>query len=388
MDWSWAIEGVNNDVPRTMGPECENYMTNKRRWIETVVVSLGCLYLLRWASKRADPINLPCSRKLNQPHTTGRLFLMLLMTFVFGIEMGFKFANKSVIFVLNPCHIQTLVQIYLLAAKPSKATVALFRIQMNNLNGPLLAFIFPEVESRTLPFEQATYWLQHALLYIIPVYIIRTGIYEVEDIYDFNWVTIGIMIMLLYHFVILNAVSIASGVNLNHMLCAAVTDPFEGQNYRIAAVIHESILCPILNKVTVLLYSNKQTMKSNLLRKHNYTQKISTIINDNNLSKDELLYHQHYELTETPTTTTKMTSSQQQQQQQQQHLPPINVIQKSIPKQRKNNVSEDNDIDIRIEEKKHHQPNKLLDDTENLKEFLKNSSTTPEYKMFVTKKFD
>lgn len=67
------------------------------------------------------------------------------------------------------------MQIYLLAAKPSKTTIALFRIQMNNLNGPFLAFLFPEVECRTLHFEQATYWIQHALLYIIPAYILRSG---------------------------------------------------------------------------------------------------------------------------------------------------------------------------------------------------------------------
>lgn len=46
---------------------------------------------------------------------------------------------------------------------------------MSNLNGPFLAFLFPEVEGRTYPFEQATYWIQHALLYIIPIYILRSG---------------------------------------------------------------------------------------------------------------------------------------------------------------------------------------------------------------------
>lgn len=161
------------------------------------------------------------------------------------------------------------------------------------------------------------------------------------------------------------------------MLCAAVTDPFEGQNYRIAAVIHESILCPILNKVTVLLYSNKQTMKSNLLRKHTYNQNTSTIINDNNLSKDKLLYHQHYELTEK--TTTEGTPSQQQQQ----HLPTLNVTEECIVKQRKHDISEKNDIDIRIQEQ--HQTSKLLDDVENERELLKNSSTTAKCNMSATK---
>lgn len=38
-------------------------------------------------------------------------------------------------------------------------------------------------------------------------------------------------------------------VNLSHMLCAAVLDPFEGQNYRIWAITHQAILCPILCKL-------------------------------------------------------------------------------------------------------------------------------------------
>ena len=81
---------------------------------------------------------------------------------------------------------------------------------MNNLNGPFLAFIFPEVDCRTLPFEQATYWIQHAMLYIIPVYILRTGAYQVEDIKDFNWSIIGVEIQLIYHFAVLNFFSIVS----------------------------------------------------------------------------------------------------------------------------------------------------------------------------------
>jgi len=53
---------------------------------------------------------------------------------------------------------------------------------MSNLNGPFLAFLFPEVEGRTYPFEQATYWIQHALLYIIPIYIIRSGNYKARSL--------------------------------------------------------------------------------------------------------------------------------------------------------------------------------------------------------------
>ncbi|XP_059225770.1 transmembrane protein 164 [Stomoxys calcitrans] len=267
MVWDWAVGGVTEEVPRTMGPECENYMTNRRRIIEAILFCLVFICVIRWAIKRLEPIQLPDAKELNKPHSGMRIALLLTMTLIFGIEMGFKLANRSVIFVLNPCHIQTLVQIYILAAKPSRTTTALFRIQMNNLNGAFLAYIFPEVECRTLPFEQATYWIQHALLYIIPVYILRSGLCQVEDFRDFNWVIIGVEFQLIYHFSVLNIFSMYTGINLNHMLCAAESDPFQGQNYRIAAVIHESILCPILNKLTVYLFAKPQSIQYSTKRK-------------------------------------------------------------------------------------------------------------------------
>ena len=40
------------------------------------------------------------------------------------------------------------LQLYLLAADPSPMVTAVFRVQMYYLNGPLLAYLFPETESR------------------------------------------------------------------------------------------------------------------------------------------------------------------------------------------------------------------------------------------------
>lgn len=111
MDWSWATAGVTNETPRTTGPECENYMTNRRRWIEAVLFCILFICVIKWAYKRLEPIHLPDAIELEKPHSTTRLALMVFMTYIFGIEMGFKLANSSVIFVLNPCHIQTIVQV-------------------------------------------------------------------------------------------------------------------------------------------------------------------------------------------------------------------------------------------------------------------------------------
>ncbi|XP_073844913.1 transmembrane protein 164-like [Musca autumnalis] len=323
MVWDFAVGGVTDEVPRTMGPECENYMTNRRRLIEAILFCILFLCLMRWAIKRLEPIQLPDAKEVNK-YSGMRIILLLTMTMTFGIEMGFKLANRSVIFVLNPCHIQTIVQIYILAAKPSKLTTTLFRVQMNNLNGPFLAFLFPEVECRTLPFEQATYWIQHAMLYIIPVYVLQTGLCQVEDFHDYNWAIIGVEFQLLYHFTILNYFSVKTGINLNHMLCAAESDPFQGQNYRIAAVIHESILCPILNKLTVYMFAKPGSIQ-------HYANNNKLKPNKTNF-KTQQQPQQYEKLTHAKTTaltdsitlidSAKLNIQQHEQQKQQQHKPP------------------------------------------------------------------
>ncbi|XP_058466300.1 uncharacterized protein LOC131439382 isoform X2 [Malaya genurostris] len=183
--------------------------------------------------------------------------LLITMTLTLGVELGFKFATRTVIYILNPCHVTTLMQIYLLACnKPRKSTTSLFRLQMNYLNGPLLAFMFPETDSRQLPMEAAIYWIQHALMCIIPIYLLRTGgVYNMEAISDFTWNIIGYSACIIYHFAFLQIVAIPTQVNLNHMLCAALKDPFDGPNYRTMAVIHEAVLCTILCKLVTFLFS-------------------------------------------------------------------------------------------------------------------------------------
>lgn len=183
--------------------------------------------------------------------------LLITMTLTFGVELGFKFATRTVIYILNPCHITTMIQIYLLACnKPKKSTTALFRVQMNYLNGPLLAFVFPETDSRQLPLEAAIYWIQHALMVIIPIYLLRTGgVYNMEGLSDYTWNAIGYSANIVYHFFILQIIAIPTQVNLNHMLCAAIKDPFEGPNYRFIAVMHEAVLSTILCKLVTFLFS-------------------------------------------------------------------------------------------------------------------------------------
>ncbi|XP_011693356.1 PREDICTED: transmembrane protein 164 [Wasmannia auropunctata] len=245
--FEWAYDGVNSSIPRNVGPECANYLTLKRRIIETLFISVFIISFIVWGLKR---VTLPRKLAYVGQDRVGRRVLLIVMSLVLGMEIGFKFTSRTVIYLLNPCHITTALQLYLLAADPSPTVTAIFRIHLNLLNGPVLAYLFPETESRIIFADKAMYYIQHGLMLVIPYYLLRIGgVYNIEPLSDMSWSILSYGLNAGYHFWILQSVALPVQVNLSHMLCAAVLDPFEGQNYRIWAVTHQLILCPILCKL-------------------------------------------------------------------------------------------------------------------------------------------
>ncbi|RZB39998.1 TMEM164 domain containing protein, partial [Asbolus verrucosus] len=140
----WAYSGVNKTVPRNAGPECAGFMNPTWRRIETVFVLAFAVTLFRWSYSR---IALPTVVYVRRDRR-GRRTLLVMMSLIWGMEIGYKFSSRTVIYLLNPCHVTTAIQIYLLAASPSKVITAVFRVHLNLLNGPLLAFLFPETDTR------------------------------------------------------------------------------------------------------------------------------------------------------------------------------------------------------------------------------------------------
>ncbi|VVC86703.1 transmembrane protein 164 [Leptidea sinapis] len=249
--FEWAYSGANRAVPRNVGPECAYFLSTQRQIIETVIVVAVCIYII---VKTYPKLHIPEDAAYIKSDRGGKRLLVILLALLWGMEIGFKFASRTIIYLLNPCHVTTLIQIYLLAAPPSKFVTALFRIHLNLLNGPLLAFLFPETASRTIFAEASLYWIQHGMMFVIPYYLLRIGgVYNIEPLWDFNWSIFSYCLNLLYHFVILQVIAIPAQVNLNHMLCPAILDPFDGPWYRMAALVHQALLCPLLCKVFCLV---------------------------------------------------------------------------------------------------------------------------------------
>lgn len=103
----WIHSGVSTAVPRNAGQECADYLNPKWRIIESILA----LSFAGWLIYTCYPkLSLP-KRIYVRKDSNERRTLLVLMCIVLGLEIGYKFSTKTVIFLLNPCHITTAIQV-------------------------------------------------------------------------------------------------------------------------------------------------------------------------------------------------------------------------------------------------------------------------------------
>lgn len=109
LDWTYA--GVDYSIPGNGGQECVKFLSVFQRVAESLVATL---LSIKFISNGYQQIVIPDQLiKLNERNSASKRILLILHCLVFGTELGFKLASRQMIWVLNPCHIITMVQVIL-----------------------------------------------------------------------------------------------------------------------------------------------------------------------------------------------------------------------------------------------------------------------------------
>jgi len=247
----WLVGGVPFHIPGNGGPECVEFLGVGQRLLETIGFSVGSIILLVWSWSSLSPIQ---NMDAHVNDRTGKKGLLGIFGLVFGMEIGFKLATRQLIWLLNPCHMLSFIQLFLLVSPKSKASTYLFRMHIYWLTGPLLALLFPVTNTLDLPMEWSIYWVQHLMIMVIPIYLTRLGgQFNFDPLSDVHWPGLAFSVYSLYHWVVLQSLGLLTQTNLNNMVCPAISDPFHGPFYRVMAMCHQSIMVPLVGKLYAML---------------------------------------------------------------------------------------------------------------------------------------
>eukprot|EP00731_Ephydatia_muelleri_P036015 Em0192g5a len=180
-------------------------------------------------------------------------FLLVLLCLVFGVEIGYKLCSRSALYLLNPCHVTTMFQIYLLASKPSQLSFSILRVMMHYVYGAAIAILFPDTLARFVKCSTTGFNTYLSSLWCPPYLVYIWGPQCLEPFREWSWNVFAGIFFGIQHLYVMTPLALITHVNLNYVMCPAYVDPFRGPYYRTYAVIHQALCLLILGKLYTFL---------------------------------------------------------------------------------------------------------------------------------------
>lgn len=105
----WSYSGVDFSIYGNGGPECASYLPWQQIILETVLVAAWAIILEIYIPWKRSVCNYMPNLELRERF--GRKLLLAGLCLIWGIEIGYKLSTRQLIFILNPCHVITFLQV-------------------------------------------------------------------------------------------------------------------------------------------------------------------------------------------------------------------------------------------------------------------------------------
>ena len=145
---------------------------------------------------------------------------VFLLAFSYTLLLIHKWREDRLWFLLQPCHVLHLLLLYTTTLPPtSTRAIFLFNLYLHLLFSPFLGLVAADLSCYTQPLELFNWGLQHVLLLLLPlVALLPPASFPLMTGVPFFLLSFSIEV--LFHSAILTPAALATGYNLNYVLCS------------------------------------------------------------------------------------------------------------------------------------------------------------------------
>ena len=105
--WDVLYGGIRPDIPGNGGEECAAYLTRKTMLLETLLSTfmMVVVSIFGYYTYSMPQIFLP------EKCSTLKKLLLIVLCLILGMEIGYKASSRQVLYLLNPCHVITVIEV-------------------------------------------------------------------------------------------------------------------------------------------------------------------------------------------------------------------------------------------------------------------------------------